>query len=133
MYTACAALAIALVVLILPGFRSLWQPWLPIAAMVVSAIAVSWAMVGMLRGQFYAERARCLGGLALAIAAVVLACLAIYFDPARRAKQASLIEMQQRQQMTPEELAQWRRQRLGRYQRRTGTRPRRTESQQPGT
>jgi hypothetical protein len=93
----------------------LWQPWPAIVVMLASAIAVFWGVLGILQGEYFEDRARCLGGLAAAGVAIALAILAIFLDPARRAEQESLRDQERWQQMSQEELMEWRKEKLGRY------------------
>lgn len=119
LYTAALALVLVGILFVFPGLRRI--PFgtahlaTPYLLMIIPIIAVFWGVLGMMREEMQAERNRSLMGIGLAIAAAVLMVIAVQTDPARLEEQRALAEQQMRQNMTPAELEQWRRDRLERF------------------
>ena len=120
LYTACIALVVALVILFVPGFRSLLQPWPAIMVMVISVLAMGWTVYGVMHGKFITELTRCLAGSLVAILAIILAVVIIVKDPARRVEQEAAAAREQRLHMNSKEREQYRKDRLGQFGRTGG-------------
>ena len=121
MYTAGVALALWAVVFVFPGLRRIpsfgdGHLATPYILMIVPLIAVFWGVVGYMREELQSERNRSMIGVGMAILASILLVVAVQTDPARAEEQRALEDQQERQNMTPAELEQWKKERLQRFQ-----------------
>ena len=122
LYTAVLALALVGIVFVFPGLRRIpltgdtYLPT-PYVLLIIPIIAVFWGILGYMREEMLSDRNRSMMGIGLAIVATVLMFVAVQTDPARIEELRVLQEQQARQNMTPAQREQWRRERLQRYQR----------------
>jgi hypothetical protein len=120
LYTACTGVVLAVVVLLLPGLRRFTLPWggyfpTPYLLLLIPAISVFWAVVGLVSKEHRDDRSRCLVGLGVAVVSCILMIVAVYTDPARLAEAEAAREQGVRDNMTPEQLKQWREERLQKF------------------
>jgi len=120
LYAASTAAVLILIMLLLPGLRRFALPGggyfpTPYAIFLVLAFAVFWAVVGLVKEEDYYERRRSFIGLGIALVTCVLVFLAVYTDPARLAEIEARRIQSMRDRMTPDQLKQWREQRLKRF------------------
>lgn len=110
------ALIVILIVLFVPGFRTLAQPWVSIIVIFVSLLALFWAVVGLTGAKYVDERSRCFPGTGCAIVAIILALASIQYLPDRKKEiEIEMATEKDRMYMTPEELAVWRNRRLDKF------------------
>lgn len=116
-------LALMLLVLFVPDLRRValgpdaYLPT-PLILLVIPVVGGAWGIIGMQqqsdgRTPYRTIWRRSVAGVGIAIVSCVLAVVAWQTDPARIAEQEA--RQSQQQDMTPEELEQWRQQRLERY------------------
>lgn len=122
LYTACAGVALALLFLAVPSIRRFPLPGgqyfpTPYLTLLVPAIAIFWSVLGMFGKEYYEDRRRCLIGLGIALASCVMLIFAVYSDPARLAERDAARVQSERDNMTPEQLKQWREQKMKKFQR----------------
>jgi hypothetical protein len=120
LYIAIGGVAVALLMLIVPALRRIptgGENFIPTSyiVLIIPLLGVVWAIVGLVKEDYYRDRPKCLYGFGVSIVAAILAFLVIWIDPAMQVDPA---EEQGgfRQDMTPEELQQWRENTLNRYQ-----------------
>lgn len=120
LFAAVVGVAATLVILIFPSFRRI--PLLdmgylsaPYLFLIFPALAIFWAVVGLRKQANAGERSRCFIGLGLAGVTVVLAFVAAVTDPAGRTGADALGAGQRPEHMTEEDLTEWRRQVLDKY------------------
>ncbi len=119
MYTALSALFLAILLLVLPEFRQFrltGTTSLPTGyfLMIIPAIAILWALGGLIHKDYAADRGKAVVAILIAIAAWGILGYAIATDPAKDAAAEGLNEQQQRLDMTQEELQVWREKTLNR-------------------
>jgi len=120
---AVTALVVAVIILIFPGFRRITlsgasylpTPWL---LLILPALSVAWAVLGLVRPEYWEDRPKCLIGPAISLVCVVLCVVAAVTDPAKADERAALERQKERDGMTKEQLEAWREQRLRRYEQR---------------
>ncbi len=117
LYAAGAGVFAIIVVLAVPTFRTLAQPWTSWAVVVTSVIALFWAAIGLFskRHADDEERPRNYIGAGLAVLGLVLAIAAFWAPKAPSIEDELKASQEQRANMTPAELKAWRDQRLQRY------------------
>jgi len=119
MYTALSALFLATLLLVLPEFRQFrltGTTSLPTGyfLMIIPAIAILWALGGLIHKDYAADRGKAVVAILIAIVAWGILGYAIATDPAKDAAAEGLNEQQQRLDMTQEELQVWREKTLNR-------------------
>ena len=111
-WAAGTAAVVILVILFVPGFRTLAQPWASFVVMGVCGLAVFWAVVGLTKDEYEQDRRRNFVGLGVAVAAFLMAVFAVYTNP----RPESVVKFEAaedgRADMDGKELRQWREQRL---------------------
>ena len=124
-FAALGAIAIALIILLFPSLRRIslgptaYIPT-PLILVLIPIISVIWAIVGLSDERYFEDRNKCFAGLGLALLSVLLGIVAWATDPAAKAEQTTVSTQGQRETMTPEELAEWRKKNLeDRYRFRT--------------
>jgi hypothetical protein len=115
LYASGAAAVAMIMVLAVPTFRLIAQPWCSFLAMGLCVLSGFWAITGLTGAAHLENRPRNLFGLALALVALVMAVAAMQFDTNTRGNEALEAGMLERQNMSPEELREWRRTRLDRF------------------
>ena len=119
LYIAAAGLLIVLTMFVFPSLRRIplgGTNYIPttLAVMVFPILSIIWAGVGLYKDEYFRDRPRCFMGIGLAIVGAVLAVVAMVTDPATSAE--SQIELQNvRQELTPEQLKEWREKELQKY------------------
>jgi hypothetical protein len=113
LYVACAGVALAILLFIFPSLCRIMLPggrYLPTsyALLIVPAMALFWGVVGMFGKEYQGDRPRCFIGMGVALLAAVLLIGTVFADPARRAEVEAARMQNQRNNMTPEQLKQWR-------------------------
>ena len=106
--------AAVLLLLVFPSLRRLILPgdmvlYTPMVLLAVPGMAILWAVIGLRSEEEPPEqRPRCIGGIVLAGATILLSFYAVFSDPIRQTEQ-DLREMRlERDGMTSEELGEWR-------------------------
>ncbi len=122
LYTACLGLALALLLLALPGMRRVNLPWggylpIPYVLLLIPAVSVFWGAGGLLVKEYREDRMRCVLGMGLALVASMILVAAVFTDPVRRAEAEARRMESMRSQMSPEELKVWREEKLQKYKR----------------
>lgn len=115
LYAAGAAALVMIVVLVIPGFRLIAQPWSSWISIVLCLISGFWSVVGLTSARYVENRPRNFIGAAIAVVALVLAVAALQIDTNTRGDEALEAGMLERQDLSPEELREWRRQRLDKF------------------
>ncbi len=127
LYSACASLLSVLVILFIPAFWSMLLgaesnsalPFLIILIPLLPAfLAILWAIGGIFMSPYIEDRAKCLIGLGIGTLAVILGFVAAarapdYLDSI----QPDILKGTRTEDMTPEQLQQWRTEQLRRYSR----------------
>ncbi len=118
LYTGIVGLLLMAVIFVLPELRRIATPWDPsyptaYILLVFPVLALVWAAIGLLGAQFRDERSLAWRGLFLALLTLALGYAVIATDPARDA-QESLVDTDERLEMTDEELREWRIEKLNR-------------------
>lgn len=126
LYASGAAALVMVLVLAAPGFRLIAQPWCSLFVIGLCVLAGFWAVIGLTSPNHFENRPRNLFGAAIAVVALLMAVAALQFDTNTRGDEALEAGMLERQNLSPEELRQWRRQRLNKF---TPQRPARSDSQ----
>ena len=114
-YAAGAAAIVMALVLAVPQFRMIGQPFSSVLAIALCAISGVWATIGLTAEAHYETRPRNFFGIAIAVVALLLAVFALQLDTTTGGDDSLEAGMVERQGMTPEELTEWRRQRLERF------------------
>jgi len=120
LYSACTGAALVLIILLLPGLRRIPLPGggsfpTPYFFLIPPLIAVFWSVTGLVREDYREERSRCFIGLGLALVTCVLVFVAVFTDPVRRAAIGSVRYQDERNNMTVDELREWREKKLNRF------------------
>lgn len=115
LYAGGVAFIVGFLLLVVPGFQGLLQPWMSIIAALVAAISIAWAAIGLAKKQYAADRSKCFAGIGSAIAALVLAGLAVVFFPGESPNDDALGITTVRGGLRQDELKQFRRQSLDKY------------------
>lgn len=121
-YSACLALGVALLLLLIPGLRRFTLPWggvlpTPLVLLIIPAISLFWGVGGLMLKEHQEDRKRCILGMGLALLAVLMMGFAVYSDPARLAEAEARRMESVRNNMTPQQLEQWRTEKLHKYKR----------------
>ncbi|MFA6239459.1 MAG: hypothetical protein WC655_00935 [Candidatus Hydrogenedentales bacterium] len=120
MYIGLAGLLIVLVMLVFPTLRRIplggtsFVPS-PYVILIVPVISVIWATIGLIRVEFFRDRSKCFIGICLSLLTLVLSVVAVQTDPAAYAEAESKSMEEIRNQMTPDQLKEWREKTLKRY------------------
>jgi hypothetical protein len=119
-FTALTGLVLVVILMILPSMRGVvidgsYYPT-PYFIFIIVAVATLWSFYGVAKEEYLANRLRSLIGLGIAVLTTILIFVAVATDPYLDAAKDSEQEQDTRQQMTPEELRQWRQERLNRFQ-----------------
>jgi hypothetical protein len=122
LYTACAGVALTAVVLLFPNLRRFTLPWggyfsTPYLLLLIPLVSIFWGVVGMLTKEHRDDRPRCLIGMGVAVLSIVMMILAVFTDPARLAEAEASRVQNVRDKMTPEQLKQWREEKLQKFNR----------------
>ena len=122
LYTACAGVALALIVLLFPGLRRFALPWggvvpTPYLLILIPVVSIFWGVLGMALKEYREDRYRCLIGIGVALVSCVMMIVAVHTDPARLAEDEAARIESARDTMTPQQLEQWRKERLQKYKR----------------
>ena len=128
LYASGAAAFVMVVVLAVPGFRLIAQPWCSGLAIGLCALSAFWAFTGLTSPLYFENRLRNLFGAAIAVVALLMAVAALQFDTNTRGDEALEAGMLERQNLSPEELREWRRQHLDKF---APQRPTRSDSTTP--
>ena len=120
LYAACTGAVLVLIILLLPGLRRIPLPGggsFPTSYffLIPPLIAVFWSVTGLVREDYREERPRCLIGLGVALVTCVLVFVAVFTDPVRRAEIDSVRSQDERNNMTVDELGEWREEKLNRF------------------
>lgn len=120
LYAACTGAVLVLIILLLPGLRRIPLPGgtsfpTPYFFLVPALIAVFWSVTGLVREDYREERPRCFIGLGVALLTCVLVFVAVFTDPVRRAEIRSVRSQDERNNMTVDELREWRERKLNRF------------------
>ena len=112
-------LGLMAVVLIFPGMRTMtlgagFGLRTPLVLLVIPVIAAAWGVAGLLSSEEKPARNRSMTAIGLAVLTCALGVIAWQTDPARIAEREAQEAQHQRDAMTPEELEQWRQERLSR-------------------
>ena len=119
---AITSIVLALIILIFPSFRRVtlsgasYLPT-PYILLILPAFSIFWAAIGLVREEFWEDKPKCLIGPVIALVCIVLCIVAAITDPAKETERAAQLLEEERQGMTKEELAEWRKQRLQQYER----------------
>jgi len=115
LYVACAGVVLAILLFIFPGLCRIVLPggrYLPTSfvLLIIPAMALFWGVVGLLGKQKEYEegRSRCYIGMGVSVLAAALLIGAFFADPARRAEAEAARMQNERLNMTPDQLKQWR-------------------------
>jgi len=115
LYAGGAAALVMVVVLLVPQFRLIAQPWSSFIAIGLCVLSGGWSIYGLVSTAHYENRGRNFIGMGLALVAVVMAVAAMQFDTETRGDDDLEAGMMERQEMSPEELREWRRRRLEKF------------------
>lgn len=120
LYAGILGLVAVLVVLVVPGLRQVPVPGgsmlpTPYFLAVIPIAALVWGLIGLLNEEYREDTARCVAGLVLAVASILLMVVAVATDPARKAAQDAADAQMVRTKMTPQQLNDWRNEKLERY------------------
>ena len=115
LYASGAAAVAMIMVLAVPTFRLIAQPWCSGMAIVLCALSAFWAYTGLTSPNHLENRPRNFFGAGLALVALLMAFAALQFDTNTRGTSELEAGMIERQNLTPEELRRWRRQRLNKF------------------
>ena len=120
LYAGVLGLVAVLVLLVIPGLRQVPMPGgivlpTPYFVLVIPAAALVWGLVGLLSEEYREDTARCVAGLVLAVAGILLLVVAVATDPARKAAQEAADAQLVRTKMTPQQLNNWRNEKLERF------------------
>jgi len=96
----------------LPGGIVLPTPYF---LLVIPGAALVWGLIGLLNEEYKEDTARCVAGLVLAVASILLMVVAVATDPSRKAAQVAADAQMGRIKMTPQQLNNWRNEKLGRF------------------
>lgn len=115
----CALIVVAVLIVWTGGRRiplggSAYVPT-PIIPILLAVFSGVWAFFGFTKEDYYEDRGKCVVGPVIGLLVVALSIFAIVSDPARTAELEARMKEEQRQQMTDEELAEWREQQKERY------------------
>lgn len=122
LYGGSVGLVAVLVLLLVPSLRQIPLPGgtvlpTPYLMMIIPAAAMFWGAVGLLSEEHRDDRPQCLAGVAVAAVCAILLIVAVATDPARKAAEEAARAQTIRTQMTPEQLNNWRNERLERFRR----------------
>ncbi|HOE67409.1 MAG TPA: hypothetical protein PLO62_12860 [Candidatus Hydrogenedentes bacterium] len=121
LYTAIAGLAAMLFVLVFSSFQYILVPlvgWVrtPMILLLIPAIAIFWAAVGLFREPYYMDRLRCLMGAAIALVTIALGLGILQARAASPTESAQTVIRTTRDAMTPAQLEEWRQNMLRRHE-----------------
>jgi hypothetical protein len=119
-YTAGAAVLVALIMLLIPDLRRITLPWgghlpTPIPLMIIPAMSLFWSVLGYFDKENQDSKNRGYIGLGIALLSVLLLVAAIFTDPARKTEADEKKVQDQRNQMSTEELKKWRQEKLQKF------------------
>jgi len=120
LYAGVVGLVAVLVLLVAPGLRQVPMPGgivlpTPYFLLVIPGAALVWGLIGLLNEEYKEDTARCVAGLVLAVASILLMVVAVATDPSRKAAQVAADAQMGRIKMTPQQLNNWRNEKLGRF------------------
>jgi hypothetical protein len=120
LYIAGLGIAAGLLMLVAPGLRRVPLPWgghfpTPVLLMLIPAIAIVWAVCGMVLPEHKEHRPRCLMGIGLALLSCILMIFTVYTDPARLADAEARKAEGVRNSMSADQLKQWREEKLQKF------------------
>jgi len=119
-YIAGLGLFLMLVLIILPSWRRFPLPWggffyTSYAFMTIPLVSLFWTVLGFKGKDYIDDRPKCYIGIGVAVVACLLAVVAVFTDPARRLELNAQREEAARKAMTPNQLENWREQKLQKY------------------
>lgn len=115
LYAGGAAAGVMVVVLLVPQFRLIAQPWSSFVAIALCVLSGVWSVYGLVSPAHYENRGRNFIGMGLAVVAVVMAGAALQFRTDTRGDDSLEAGMMERRDMSPQELREWRRRRLEKF------------------
>lgn len=121
MYSAIAALVLALILLIFPSLRRIplgGTSYLatPYVLIIIPLIASFWGVYGVVNLEYYKHRQRCMAGLGIAVVSMIMFIVEVASDPAARQDDDSADVQERRQNMDAQQLDGWRENVLDKYQ-----------------
>ncbi|MCP4639350.1 MAG: hypothetical protein GY851_02900 [bacterium] len=122
LYVAIAGLVVVALMLIFPTLRRIplggtaYFPT-PVVILILPVFSALWAFVGLTREEYFEDRPKCFMGIIGSVLVVLLSIVAVFTDPARTADLEAQALQEQRDNMTPEELAEYRESLKDRYDR----------------
>jgi len=122
LYAAVVGFIAVLVLFMAPGLRQIPVPGgaafpTPYILLVIPVAALVWGVVGLVNEEYREDRTQCVAGVLLAVAAATLMLVAVATDPAKKAAEEAANAQMKRTKMTPQELENWRNEKLERYRR----------------
>lgn len=125
LYSSLGSLVSVTVILIIPAFWSMLLgantsgllPFLVILVPLLPAfLSILWAIGGLFTSPYIEDRAKCLIGLGISVVAIVLGSIAAARAPAYiESMQPDILKGTRTEDMTPEQLEQWRKEQLRRF------------------
>ena len=121
LYIAIGGVLVALLMLLIPGLRRIptgGDGFIPTSyvVLIIPVLGLIWAIVGLVKEDYYQDRPKCMYGLGVSILAAILTLVVVWIDPAMRTDSGADASSF-RQDMSAEELQQWRENTLNQYQR----------------
>ncbi|MCX5772274.1 MAG: hypothetical protein NTZ09_18650 [Candidatus Hydrogenedentes bacterium] len=115
LYASGAAALVMVMVLAVPTFRLIAQPWCSGFAIGLCVLSAFWAFTGLTSPNHFENRPRNLFGAAIAVVALLMAVAALQLDTSTRGDDELEAGMIERQNLSPQELTEWRRQHLNKF------------------
>jgi hypothetical protein len=123
LYIAGAGVALGLLVLFIPGLRRIplgGPTMIPTGYIlfVFPLLGIMWGIIGIIKEEYFKDRPKCLAGLGISLAGVLVAFGAVWAGQSVDVAAPLPREVQRRtEDMSTEQLQQWRERALQRYQR----------------
>lgn len=119
LYIAIAGIVVSILALLIPALRRIptgGDGYMSsgLIFLIIPALGIIWAIIGLVKEDYYEDRPKCFYGLGASIVAAILTVVLIAMDPGQDQSNTGLQDV--RQNMNEQELQQWRENTLNRYE-----------------
>ncbi len=121
LYIAIGGAVVALLMMLIPALRHIptgGDTFIPTGyvILIIPVLGLIWAVVGLVKEDYYEDRPKCMYGLGASIVAAILTLVVIWIDPTIRTTSEDGIQ-NVRQDMSEQQLKEWREKTLNQFQR----------------
>lgn len=120
LYIAIGGVVVALIMMLVPALRHIplgGDRFIPTGyvMLIIPLLGIIWALIGLVKEDYYEDRTKCMYGLGTSILAAILTLVVIWIDPAIRTETNEGIQ-NVRQDMNQQQLKDWREKTLKQFE-----------------